>query len=308
LQDKSEAKGIVKKFIRRVQNEFELKIKNIRSDSGSEFRNTQVEEFLDEERIKHELSAPYTPQQNGIVERKNRTLIEAAKTMLDEYKTPDSFWAEAINTACHAANRLYLHKYLNKTPYEIITGKKPSVHYFRVFGRKCFILNKKPKASKFASKVDEGFLLGYGTNEHAYRVFNKTTGCVETTIDVKFDESNGSQREQVSENLVDDEEPPSVSIFRMGTGEVMPREIQAQTPDDTSTQDPSSSTRVEPPSSQVHQDESQIHGDDHGRGFDQGGELSNEAQGDTPQDEDDDEGPTQRQSKEPHPRVHQMVQ
>jgi transposase InsO family protein len=98
----------VKKFIRRVQNEFELKVKNIRSDNGSEFRNNQVEEFLDEEVIKNELSAPYTPQQNGIVERKNRTLIEAARTMLDEYKTPDSFWAEAINTACHAANRLYL--------------------------------------------------------------------------------------------------------------------------------------------------------------------------------------------------------
>jgi hypothetical protein len=106
---------------------------------------------------------------------------------------------------------------LNKTPYEIITGKKPSVHYFRVFGCKCF--NKKPKASKFASKVDEDFLIGYGTNEHAYRVFKKTTGCVETTVDVKFDESNGSQREQVSENIVDDEEPPNVSIFRMGTGE-----------------------------------------------------------------------------------------
>jgi hypothetical protein len=101
-------------------------------------------------------------------------------------------------------------------------------------------LTKKPKASKFASKVDEGFLLGYGTNEHAYCVFNKTTGCVETTVDVKFDEYNGSQREQFSENIADDEEPPSVSIFRMGTGEVMPREVQVQTSVDTSTQDPPS--------------------------------------------------------------------
>jgi hypothetical protein len=154
--------------------------------------------------------------------------------------------------------------------YEIITSKKPSVHYFRVFGCKCFILNKKPKASKFASKVDDGFLIGYGTNEHTYRVLNKTTGCVETTVDVKFDESNGSQREQVSENHVDDEEPPSVSIFIMGTGEVMPREVQVQAPVDTSNQDPPSSTRVEPPSSPVSQEESQVHGDDHGRGFDQG--------------------------------------
>jgi transposase InsO family protein len=307
LQDKSEAKEIVK-FIRRVQNEFELKVKNIRSDNGSEFRNTKVEEFLDEEGIKHELSAPYTPQQNGIMERKNRTLIEAARTMLDEYKTLDSFWEEAINTACHAANRLYLHKYLNKTPYEIITGNKPSVHYFRVFGCKCFILNKKPKASKFSSKVDEGFLLGYGTNEHAYRVFNKTTSCVETTVEVKFDESNGSQREKVSENLVDDEEPPSVSIFRMGTGEVMPREGQAQVPVDTSNQDPPSSTRVEPPSSQVSQEESQVHGDDHGRGFDQGGEQSGDAKEEAPQVEDDDDGPIQCQFQAPQSRVHQMVQ
>jgi transposase InsO family protein len=75
------------------------------------FWNTNVEKFLVEEGIKHEFSAPYTPQQNGIVERKNRTLIEAARTMLDEYKTPDIFWAEAINTPCHAINCLYLHKY-----------------------------------------------------------------------------------------------------------------------------------------------------------------------------------------------------
>jgi hypothetical protein len=121
--------------------------------------------------------------------------------MLDEYKTSDSFWAEAINAAGHAANRLYLHKYLNKTPYEIITGKKPSVHYFRVFWCKCFILNEKPKASKSASKVDEGFLIGYGTNEDAYSVFNKTTGCVETTIDVKFDESNGSHESKLVKTL-----------------------------------------------------------------------------------------------------------
>jgi transposase InsO family protein len=116
LQDKSEVQGIVKKFIRRAQNEYELKIKNVRSENGSEFWNTNIEEFLDEEGIKHEFSAPYTPQQNGIVERKNRTLIEAARTMLNEYKTPDIFWAEAINTACHAINRLYLHKYLARHP------------------------------------------------------------------------------------------------------------------------------------------------------------------------------------------------
>ena len=87
-----------------------------------------------------------------------------------------------------------------------------------------FILNKKTKTSKFAPKVDEGFLLGYGTNEHAYRVFNKTIGVFETTVDVEFDESNGSQVEQVDMNLIDDEESPNLSIMRMGLGEVRPRE------------------------------------------------------------------------------------
>jgi hypothetical protein len=88
LKDKSETQGIFKKFAIRAQNEFEVKIKKMRSDNGTEFRNTNIEEFLDEEGIKHEFSVPYTTQQNGVVERKNRTLIEAARAMLDEYKTP----------------------------------------------------------------------------------------------------------------------------------------------------------------------------------------------------------------------------
>jgi transposase InsO family protein len=91
LQDKSETQEVLKKFLRRAQNEFDVKVKKIRSDNGTEFKNTQVEDFLDEEGIKHEFLAPYTPQQNGVVEKKNHTLIEMARTMLDEYKTSDQF-------------------------------------------------------------------------------------------------------------------------------------------------------------------------------------------------------------------------
>jgi hypothetical protein len=127
-----------------------------------------------------------------VVERKNQTLIDMARIMLDEYKTLDLFWCEAANTACHAINRLYLHKKLKKTSYELLTGNKPKVSYFRVFGCKCFILNKRPKISKFAPKVDKCFLLGYGSNEHAYRVFNKNSGRVEIAVDMTFDESSGS--------------------------------------------------------------------------------------------------------------------
>jgi transposase InsO family protein len=89
LQDKTETQGTLKRFLRRAKNEFELKVKKIRSDNRSEFKNLQVEENLEEERIKHEFSAPYTPQQNGVVERKNMTLIDMARTMLGEFTTPE---------------------------------------------------------------------------------------------------------------------------------------------------------------------------------------------------------------------------
>jgi transposase InsO family protein len=109
LHDKSETQEVLKKFLKRAQNEFDAMVKKIRSDSGSKFKNTQLEDYLDQEGIKHEFSAPYTPQHNGVAERKNRALIESSRTMLDEYKTSDRFWAEAINTTCNAVNRLYLH-------------------------------------------------------------------------------------------------------------------------------------------------------------------------------------------------------
>ena len=143
-------------------------MKKIRSDNGSDFKNLQVEEYLEEEGIKHEFSAPYTPQQNGVVERKNRMLIDMARMVLGEFKTPERFWSEAVNTACHAINWLYLHRLLKKTLYELLTGNKPNVSYFRVFGSKCYILVKKGRNSKFAPKVVEGFLLGYDSNTKAY--------------------------------------------------------------------------------------------------------------------------------------------
>ena len=141
-------------------------------------------------------------------------------------------------------------------------------------------------------------------------VFNKTTGCVEIMVDVTFDKSNGSQVEQVDKNIVDMEKPPSVSIMRMGLGEVRPCESNTQAPIEQSNKDqPLSSTIVEPPSSQVPQDQSQALGDDQDRGNDQGGAQGEETQEDTPQVENDDYGrPIQPQSQVLHPRVHQSIQ
>jgi hypothetical protein len=168
-----------------------------------------------------------------VAERKNRTLIEMAKTMLDEYKTSDRFWVEAVNRACHATNRLYLHKLLKKISYELLTSNKPNVSYFRVFRSKCYILQKRSKSSKFAPKTYEGVLLGYDSNSRAYRVFNVTTGCVETTCDAVFDETNGSQKRKVDLDLVDDEEAPCNALQRMAIGDVRPQNLSNQ-PQETS--------------------------------------------------------------------------
>jgi hypothetical protein len=97
-----------------------------------------------------------------------------------------------VNTACHASNRLYIHNLLKKIPYELLTGTKPNISYFRVFGSKFYVLQKRSKSSKFAPKVYECFMLGYDSNSRAYRVFNKDSSCVEITCDVVFDETNGS--------------------------------------------------------------------------------------------------------------------
>jgi hypothetical protein len=213
LHDKSETQGTLKRFLRRAQNEFELK-----------FKNLQVEEYFEEEGVKHKFSAPYTPQQNSVVERKNMTLIDMARTMLGEFKTPERFWSKAVNTSCHTINWLYLHRLLKKTSYELLTGNKPNVSYFRVFGSKCYILVKKGRHSKFAPKAVEGFLLGYDSNTKAYRVFNKSSGLVEVSSDVVFDETNGSPREQVDLDDIDEDDVPTTAIRTMAIGDVRPQE------------------------------------------------------------------------------------
>jgi hypothetical protein len=206
------------------------------------------------------------------MERKNRTLLDMARTMLDEYKTPDRFWAKAINTACYSINRLYLHRILKKTSYELLTGKKPNVSYFRVFGSKCFILIKRARSSKFAPKAVEGFLLGYDSNTRAYRVFNKSTRLVEVSCDIVFDETNGSQVEQVDLDELDDEEAPCIALRNMSIWDVCPKESE----EPSQAQDQlSSSMQASPPT----QDEDQAQDNE-----------DEDQEDEPPQEEDNDQG------------------
>jgi hypothetical protein len=220
----------------------------------------------------------------GVAETKNRNLIESARIILDEYKTSDRFWAEAISTACHAVNWLYLHRLLKKKLYQIPTDNKLNVSYFWVFRSKCYVLLKRHKSSKFARKVYECFMLGYDSNSHAYRVFNNDPGCVEPMCDVVFDETNGSQVEQYDLDDVDGEETPCDALRIMAIGDVRPQEANEDQP---------SSNEATPPTQEDDQDQ-ECEQDKDG---DQDHEMGNDQAG-VKQDEDDQE--KSRSSPLPH--------
>jgi transposase InsO family protein len=161
LDDKGETFGFVRDQILRLKNEKNGDVvRAIRSDNGSEFKNSRFETFCCDLGLEHQFSSPYVACQNGVVERKNRSLCEMAQMMLDEHRTPRRYWAEAVNTACHVGNRIFLRAFLNKTCYELMQGRAPRVSHFRVFGCRCFIL-KKGRLDKNVSTSSNGIFLGY---------------------------------------------------------------------------------------------------------------------------------------------------
>ncbi|GKB52117.1 putative ribonuclease H-like domain-containing protein [Tanacetum coccineum] len=146
----------------------------------------EMNEFCGLKGIKREFSVAKTPQQNGVVKRKNRTLIEAARTMLADSLLPTVFWAEVVNTACYVLNRVLVTKPHNKTPYELIIGTPPSISFMRPFGCLVTILNTLEPLGKFDGKAEEGFLVRYSVNSKAFRVFNSQTRKVEENVHVNF--------------------------------------------------------------------------------------------------------------------------
>jgi hypothetical protein len=147
--------------------------------------------------------------------------------MIDEYNTPERIWAEAVNTACYASNRLFPHRLIEKTPYELLNGKKSDVSFFRVFECKCYIYKKCHHLGKFQRHCDIVFLLGYSSKSKAYQVFNRATSVVEETYDVEFDDTNGSQG--ALENLDDvGDEPLSEAVNNMPIGAIKPKEDEEE--------------------------------------------------------------------------------
>ena len=142
--------------------------------------------------IRRQLSTPKTPQQNGVVERKNRTVQEMARTMLNESKVGDRFWREAIHTSVYIQNRCMLRPNEDKTPYEMWFGRKTTVKYFKIFGSKCYIKRIDQNLGKIDDRADEGIFLGYSSKSKAYRCFNKRSRKMIESIDVKVDEKGNS--------------------------------------------------------------------------------------------------------------------
>ncbi|GJY12669.1 putative ribonuclease H-like domain-containing protein [Tanacetum coccineum] len=194
-----------------IENLIDLRVKVIRCDNGTEFKNRVMNQFCEMKGIKREFSVARTPQQNGVAERKNRTLIEAARTMLADLKLPTTFWAEVVNTACYVQNRVLVIKPYNKTPYELFLGRKPALSFMRPFGCPVTILNTIDHLGKFDRKADEGFFVGYSTNSKAFRVFNSRTRIVEENLHVKFivvrNQSNGMQVQKACDDCSSKDSP-----------------------------------------------------------------------------------------------------
>nr|GFA31357.1 hypothetical protein [Tanacetum cinerariifolium] len=155
LRTMDETSGILRNFITEIENLKDLKVKIIRCDNGGEFKNKEINEFCTRKGIKREFSNARTPKQNGVAERRNRTLIKAARTMLADAKLPVTFWAEAVNTACYVQNRVLVNKSQNKTPYELFNSRTHAIRFLRPFGCHVTNLNTLDHLGKFDAKGDE---------------------------------------------------------------------------------------------------------------------------------------------------------
>ncbi|GJV44090.1 retrovirus-related pol polyprotein from transposon TNT 1-94 [Tanacetum coccineum] len=188
LRSKDETPEFVINFLKQIQVGLNKTVRYIRTDNGTEFVNQVMSKYYEGVGIFHQKSVPRTPQQNGVVERRNRTLVEAARTMLIFSKAPMFLWAEAVATACYTQNRSLIHTRHNKTPYELVHDKKPDLTFLRVFGALCYPTNDSEDLGKLQAKADIGIFVGYAPSRKGFRVYNKRTHRIMETIHVTFDE------------------------------------------------------------------------------------------------------------------------
>ncbi|GJR69146.1 retrovirus-related pol polyprotein from transposon TNT 1-94 [Tanacetum coccineum] len=188
LRSKDETPIFVINLLKQLQVGLNKTVRFVRTDNGTEFVNKNLIDYYESIGITHEKTIPRTPQQNGVVERRNCTLLEAARTMLIFSKAPLFLWAEAVATACYTQNRSLIHTLHNKTPYELVHDKKPDLSFLRIFRALCYPTNDSEDLGKLKAKADIGFIFGYVPNRNGYRIYNKRARQIMETIHVTFDE------------------------------------------------------------------------------------------------------------------------
>ncbi|KAI3678345.1 hypothetical protein L6452_37633 [Arctium lappa] len=193
-------------------------VKLLRTDNDTEFKNKTIEEYLESVGISHQYSAARTPEQNGVVERRNQTLVEVARTMLSQSDLPLFLWAEAVSTACYTQNQSMIHRRFQKTPYALINNRTPTIKYFHIFGCKCFVLNDRDNLNKFSAKADEGIFISYSSTSAAYHVYLKNSKPVVESVNVTFDEDMAS--EQLSS------EPVIIGV--LASGQISPEPVSTE--------------------------------------------------------------------------------
>ncbi|GJY46537.1 putative ribonuclease H-like domain-containing protein [Tanacetum coccineum] len=188
LHSKDETPEIIKKFIAQAYLNYKAKVCKIRTDNDTEFKNATLKAHYEMLGIMQQFLIARTPQQNGVVERHNRTLVEVARTMLVFSRLPEFLWAEAVAAACFTQNWSIIHTRHNKTPYELLRGRKPSVEYFHMFGSLCYPTNDRDDLGKMKSKADIRVFIGYSEISRGFRIYNIRTKKIMENINVKFNE------------------------------------------------------------------------------------------------------------------------
>ncbi|GJY50631.1 retrovirus-related pol polyprotein from transposon TNT 1-94 [Tanacetum coccineum] len=198
LASKDEALDFIIKFLKMIQVRLIAPVRNIRTDNGTEFVNQTLRDYYEQVGISHETSVARTPQQNGVVERRNRTLVQAARTMLIYAKAHLFLWVEEVATACYTYNRSVIRRRHEKNLYELLHDRKSDLSYLHVFGALCYPNNDSDKLGKLQAKADIGIFIGYAPKKKAYRIYNQRTQKIIETIHVDFDELTEMASEQSS--------------------------------------------------------------------------------------------------------------
>jgi len=202
LKHKSQVFDRFREWKALVENASGQKLKVLRTDNGGEYTSIKFEEFLKSEGVRHECTIPKTPEQNGVAERLNRTLVETVRSMLIDSKLPHKFWAEALSTATYLRNRSPTKAIGRMTPHEAWTKEKPQVEHLCVFGCDTYAHVPKDERQKLDSKMRKCVLLGYGQETKGYWLYDPNKGRVFYSRDVKFNESEKEKETETNNDPV----------------------------------------------------------------------------------------------------------